>query len=203
MGKSIQKERIGPYEIFVKEFYAKMTVIHLKKKDIVKSKVRGVEIEFDHEKLATILGIHRNNGILRKRREGEDEGNRVDFGGRRSLMRQAVEGESGSGRSSMMLEEDARGSPKRSMRFSEMLHPIRFDEGQGHSESRPSGPTSREADFLKFQAEFERKRANKFHDELEKAKARKRTFSLTSPSPNQTPSLDFPYLTFPPEQLLY
>ncbi|GAB2302422.1 hypothetical protein Dimus_036433, partial [Dionaea muscipula] len=27
----------------------------LKKKDIVKSKVRGVEIEFDHEKLATIL----------------------------------------------------------------------------------------------------------------------------------------------------
>ncbi|GAB2297620.1 hypothetical protein Dimus_031712, partial [Dionaea muscipula] len=56
-------ERIGPYEIVVKEFYAKMTVIHLKKKDVVKSKVRGVEVEFDHEKLATILGIHRNNGI--------------------------------------------------------------------------------------------------------------------------------------------
>ncbi|GAB2278110.1 hypothetical protein Dimus_012808 [Dionaea muscipula] len=35
----------------------------------------------------------------------------------------------------------------------------------------PLGPTSREADFLKFQAEFERKRANRFHDELEKAKA--------------------------------
>ncbi|GAB2266127.1 hypothetical protein Dimus_001150 [Dionaea muscipula] len=29
----------------------------LKKKDIVKSKVRGVEIEFDHEKSATILSI--------------------------------------------------------------------------------------------------------------------------------------------------
>ncbi|GAB2283534.1 hypothetical protein Dimus_018040 [Dionaea muscipula] len=40
-----------------------MTVIHLKKKDIVKSKVRGVEVEFDHEKLATILGIPGNNGI--------------------------------------------------------------------------------------------------------------------------------------------
>ncbi|GAB2286479.1 hypothetical protein Dimus_020878, partial [Dionaea muscipula] len=38
----------------VKEFYAKMTVIHLKKKDIVKSKVRGIEMEFDHEKLAII-----------------------------------------------------------------------------------------------------------------------------------------------------
>ncbi|GAB2270887.1 hypothetical protein Dimus_005751 [Dionaea muscipula] len=47
----------------VKEFYAKMSVIHLKKKDIVKSKVRGVDIEFDHEKLATILGIPGNNGI--------------------------------------------------------------------------------------------------------------------------------------------
>ncbi|GAB2301633.1 hypothetical protein Dimus_035663 [Dionaea muscipula] len=40
-----------------------MSVIHLKKKDIVKSKVRGVDIEFDHEKLATILGIPGNNGI--------------------------------------------------------------------------------------------------------------------------------------------
>ncbi|GAB2268748.1 hypothetical protein Dimus_003695 [Dionaea muscipula] len=34
-----------------------MTMIHSKKKDVVKSKVRGVEVEFDHEKLAKILGI--------------------------------------------------------------------------------------------------------------------------------------------------
>ncbi|GAB2298158.1 hypothetical protein Dimus_032229, partial [Dionaea muscipula] len=40
-----------------------MSVIHLKKKDVVKSKVRGVEIQFDHEKLAIILGIPGNNGI--------------------------------------------------------------------------------------------------------------------------------------------
>ncbi|GAB2302597.1 hypothetical protein Dimus_036600, partial [Dionaea muscipula] len=38
------------------EFYAKMSVVHLKKRDVVKSKVRGVDMEFDHEKLATILG---------------------------------------------------------------------------------------------------------------------------------------------------
>ncbi|GAB2286486.1 hypothetical protein Dimus_020885 [Dionaea muscipula] len=201
-----------------------MTVTHLKKKDVVKSKVRGVDLEFDNEKLATILGVPGKNGIceyikevweeskytkpleitkrfandatiMKARRvrsvemkpsrrfihftvmknviprfgkrdtsklhgfdiygslngkevsryatsddethelcdlhegsgenrrrdddeaaqeeeaEGEDEGNRVDFGGRRSLMRQADEGESGSGRSSMMLEEEARGSP--------------------------------------------------------------------------------------------
>ncbi|GAB2267886.1 hypothetical protein Dimus_002862 [Dionaea muscipula] len=40
-----------------------MSVVHLKKKDVVKSKVRGVEMEFDHEKLATILGVPRTNGI--------------------------------------------------------------------------------------------------------------------------------------------
>ncbi|GAB2294666.1 hypothetical protein Dimus_028862 [Dionaea muscipula] len=40
-----------------------MSVIHLKKKDVLKSKVRGVEMEFDHEKLATIIGIPGNNGI--------------------------------------------------------------------------------------------------------------------------------------------
>ncbi|GAB2269117.1 hypothetical protein Dimus_004046 [Dionaea muscipula] len=40
-----------------------MTVTHLKKKDVVKSKVRGVDSEFDHERLATILGVHGKNGI--------------------------------------------------------------------------------------------------------------------------------------------
>ncbi|GAB2268675.1 hypothetical protein Dimus_003626 [Dionaea muscipula] len=47
----------------VKEFYAWMTVIHLKKKDVVKISVKGVAIEFDHLKLASILGIPGNNGI--------------------------------------------------------------------------------------------------------------------------------------------
>ncbi|GAB2276054.1 hypothetical protein Dimus_010796 [Dionaea muscipula] len=47
----------------VKEFYAQMTVIHLKKKDVMKSNVKGVAIEFDHLKLASILGIPSNNGI--------------------------------------------------------------------------------------------------------------------------------------------
>ncbi|GAB2284174.1 hypothetical protein Dimus_018641 [Dionaea muscipula] len=47
----------------VKEFYARMTVIHLKKKDVVKTSVKRVFIEFDHLKLASILGIPGNNGI--------------------------------------------------------------------------------------------------------------------------------------------
>ncbi|GAB2301406.1 hypothetical protein Dimus_035432 [Dionaea muscipula] len=40
-----------------------MTVTHLKKKDVVKSSVKGVVIEFDHDKLASILGVPRSNGI--------------------------------------------------------------------------------------------------------------------------------------------
>ncbi|GAB2278726.1 hypothetical protein Dimus_013401 [Dionaea muscipula] len=47
----------------VKEFYARMTLTHLKNKDVVKTSVRGVAIEFDHLKLASILGIPGNNGI--------------------------------------------------------------------------------------------------------------------------------------------
>ncbi|GAB2281367.1 hypothetical protein Dimus_015963 [Dionaea muscipula] len=47
----------------VKEFYAKMTVIHIKKKDVVKSSVKGVAIEFDHDKLTSILGVPGKNGI--------------------------------------------------------------------------------------------------------------------------------------------
>ncbi|GAB2295398.1 hypothetical protein Dimus_029570 [Dionaea muscipula] len=47
----------------VKEFYAKLTMSHNRKKDVAKSEVRGVEIEFDHTMLASILGIPSNNGI--------------------------------------------------------------------------------------------------------------------------------------------
>ncbi|GAB2266328.1 hypothetical protein Dimus_001342 [Dionaea muscipula] len=53
----------------VKEFYARMTAIHLKKKDVVKSSVKGIAIEFDHFKLASILGIPGNNGIYKKGEE--------------------------------------------------------------------------------------------------------------------------------------
>ncbi|GAB2301775.1 hypothetical protein Dimus_035800 [Dionaea muscipula] len=49
--------------ISVKEFYAKMKVTHLRKKDVIKSSVKGIDIEFDHERLATILGVPGRNGI--------------------------------------------------------------------------------------------------------------------------------------------
>ncbi|GAB2290762.1 hypothetical protein Dimus_025034 [Dionaea muscipula] len=98
-----------------------MTVIHLKKKDIVKSSVKGVAVEFDHEKSASILGIPETMGS-----EVVEEA--------------AVEGESGSGEKFYDAEDKDQSSPE-------------------VNEEIPAA------------AEFERKRANRFHADLEKAKA--------------------------------
>ncbi|GAB2296103.1 hypothetical protein Dimus_030240 [Dionaea muscipula] len=47
----------------VKEFYASLTMVHYREKKVARSRVRGVEIEFDSMRLASILGIPGNNGI--------------------------------------------------------------------------------------------------------------------------------------------
>ncbi|GAB2278257.1 hypothetical protein Dimus_012947 [Dionaea muscipula] len=130
-----------------------MTVIHLKKKDIVKSSVKGVAVEFDHEKLASILGIPGNNGIL--------------------VEEAAVEGESGSGEKFYDAEDKDQGSPEANEEIPVAVPQSSAQQKeQGTSGVDPSCPTGRipEAELLKFQAEFERKRANKFHADLEKAK---------------------------------
>ncbi|GAB2292331.1 hypothetical protein Dimus_026578 [Dionaea muscipula] len=179
-----------------------MTVIHLKKKDVVKSKVRGVEVEFDHEKLATILGIPGNNGICeyvkevweeskyikpleitRRRRdddedapeeeaEDEDEGNKDDFDWEAVIDEATVEGESGLGEKFYDAEEEAQGSPDLHDEIPAEAPPsLAQQKDKGIAGVDPSSHPGREAEFLKFQAEFERKRANRFHDDLEKAKA--------------------------------
>ncbi|GAB2273494.1 hypothetical protein Dimus_008286 [Dionaea muscipula] len=61
--ENLFKKRMLVHVDAVKEFYAKMTVIHLKKNDVVKSSVKGIGIEFDHERLATILGVPGRTGI--------------------------------------------------------------------------------------------------------------------------------------------
>ncbi|GAB2288200.1 hypothetical protein Dimus_022542 [Dionaea muscipula] len=148
----------------VKEFYAKMSVIHLKKKDIVKSKVRGVEIEFDHEKLATILGIHGNNGICEYVKDVWEESKYIKpleitrrFANNETLTATRREVErtrrrDNDGDAPEVEAEDKDEGNKddfelgggRSSRLSEALDEIpaklhRFDsaEGQGHSESTP------------------------------------------------------------------
>ncbi|GAB2285941.1 hypothetical protein Dimus_020370, partial [Dionaea muscipula] len=47
----------------IKEFYARLTLVHYKKKDVARSRVRGVDIEFDNLRLASILGVPGNNSI--------------------------------------------------------------------------------------------------------------------------------------------
>ncbi|GAB2288102.1 hypothetical protein Dimus_022446 [Dionaea muscipula] len=47
----------------IKEFYARLTMVHFKKKEVARSQVRGVDIEFDNFRLASILSIPGNNGI--------------------------------------------------------------------------------------------------------------------------------------------
>ncbi|GAB2266263.1 hypothetical protein Dimus_001282 [Dionaea muscipula] len=196
-----------------------MTVIHLKKKDVVKSKVRGVEVEFDHEKLATILGIPGNNGIceyvkdvweeskyikpleitrrfannetLTSRRRVEEkteegmmilmfqaeeevekeEENRIGFDWEAVIDEAATEGESGSGEKFYDAEDENQGSPEVQEEIPAAAPSSAQQQDKEPSGVDPSGPTGREAEFLKFQAEFERKRANQFHDDLEKAKA--------------------------------
>ncbi|GAB2299769.1 hypothetical protein Dimus_033823 [Dionaea muscipula] len=208
-----------------------MSVVHLKKRDVVKSKVRRVDMEFDHEKLATILGVPGKNGICEyikdvweeskytkpleitrrfandgnlmaarrvkengiwwigsgenRRRdddvdapeeeaEEEDEGNKDDFDWEAVVEEAAVEGESGSGEKFYDAEDKDQGSP-------EVHEEIPAAAPQSSAQQKeqetsgvdPSSPPSRipEAVMTKLQAEFERKRANRFLADLEKAKA--------------------------------
>ncbi|GAB2283544.1 hypothetical protein Dimus_018050 [Dionaea muscipula] len=119
-----------------------MTVSHLKKRDVIKSSVKGISIEIDHERLATILGVPGRNGICEYIK--------------------GVWEESSGGRRARCETPAAPAVPASSSAQQKDKEPSGVD---------PSGPTGREAEFLKFQAEFERKRANQFHDDLEKAKA--------------------------------
>ncbi|GAB2266465.1 hypothetical protein Dimus_001473 [Dionaea muscipula] len=185
-----------------------MTVIHIKKKDIVKSSVKGVAVEFDHERLASILGIPGNNGICEyvkdvwkeskyikpleitrsgenRRRdddvdapegeaEEEEEGNQDDFDWEAVIDEAAVEGESGSGDKFYDAEDKEQDSPAENEEISAAVPQSSAQQKeQGASGVDPSCPTGRipEAVMTKLQAEFERKRANRFLADLEKAKA--------------------------------
>ncbi|GAB2273278.1 hypothetical protein Dimus_008078 [Dionaea muscipula] len=204
-----------------------MTVIHLKKKDIVKSSVKGVAVEFDHEKLASILGIPGNNGIsfgvplvnkkgeepkkydyfeetfltmCKLRREDgvwwigsgenrriddnvdapegeaekEEERNQDDFDWEAVIEEAAVEGESGSGEKFYDAEDKDQSSPKANEEI-----PAAVPQGSAQQKEQdtsgvdPSCPTGRipEVEMTRLRVEFERKRANRFLADLEKAKA--------------------------------
>ncbi|GAB2303117.1 hypothetical protein Dimus_037112 [Dionaea muscipula] len=104
--------------------------------------------------------------------EDEDEGNKDDFDWEAVIDEATVEGESGSGEKFYDAEEEAQGSPDLHDEIPAEAPPCSAQQkDKGIAGVDPSSHTGREAEFLKFQAEFERKRANQFHDDLEKAKA--------------------------------
>ncbi|GAB2288527.1 hypothetical protein Dimus_022857 [Dionaea muscipula] len=88
-------------------------------------------------------------------------------------MKQLLRGNLAQERSFMMLRIRIKALQKCKKRFQRRLTKFDSVKEQTASGVDPSCPTGRipEAELLKFQAEFERKRANRFHDELEKAKA--------------------------------
>ncbi|GAB2298283.1 hypothetical protein Dimus_032352, partial [Dionaea muscipula] len=61
-GKTSSKEE-AMHTVCCKEFYANLAVFIYKKKEIAKSRVKGVEIEFDSMKLASITGCAGHAGI--------------------------------------------------------------------------------------------------------------------------------------------
>ncbi|GAB2279213.1 hypothetical protein Dimus_013863 [Dionaea muscipula] len=131
-----------------------MTVTHLKKKDVVKSKVRGVDLEFDHEKLATILGSGENRrrdddgDAPEVEAEDEDEGNKDDFDWEAVIDEATVEGESGSGEKFYDAEEEAQGSPDLHDEIPAEAPPSSAQQQeQGTAGVDPSSHTRREVEF--------------------------------------------------------
>ncbi|GAB2286571.1 hypothetical protein Dimus_020968 [Dionaea muscipula] len=143
--------------------------------------------DFFEETFLTMCKLTRENGIWwigsgeNRRRdddevapeeeaEDEDEGNKDEFGGKVVIDEATIEGESGSDDrfydARVEVEEPVM-KHKRHERF--RLH-LRLDDKIKNLRSRPLGSNAQKAEFTKF-SEFERKRANQFHDDLEKAKA--------------------------------
>ncbi|GAB2268286.1 hypothetical protein Dimus_003260 [Dionaea muscipula] len=102
-----------------------MVVTHLKKRDVVKSSVKGVAIEFDHDKLASILGVPGKNKICEYIKDVWEESKYTKpleitrrFANDETLMAArrvdevATEGESGSSEKFYDAEDEVQGSPE-------------------------------------------------------------------------------------------
>ncbi|GAB2303220.1 hypothetical protein Dimus_037217 [Dionaea muscipula] len=129
----------------------------------------------------------------------KEEENRTGFDWEARIDEAATEGESGRERSFMMPRMRICALRKNKKRFQRRT-PLRSHQAAGIVvlQSRPSGPTAEKPNFRNSSAEFERKRANKFHDDPEKAKAENADFYPYSTKLKPNPILSFSYLPFPP-----
>ncbi|GAB2293016.1 hypothetical protein Dimus_027238 [Dionaea muscipula] len=144
---------------------------HNRKKDVAKSKVRGVEIVFDHLQLASILGIPGNNGICEYTKEVWEESKYTKpleitrrFTNDESIMEaRRVK--------SVEMKPFQRASDRDSSDSAIQAPSTVQQKVTETSGVDPSCPTGRipEAVMNEIQAEFERARANRFQADLEKA----------------------------------
>ncbi|GAB2280981.1 hypothetical protein Dimus_015598 [Dionaea muscipula] len=162
----------------VKEFYAKLKMRHNRKKDVAKSKVRGVEIEFDHLKLASILGVLGNNGICEYIKEVWEESKYTKpleitrrFANDETIMA-ARRGESGSGEKFYDAEDEI----QEPAAVVEEVPAVVAQASTQQKETEAAGvdplsPSGRIPEIVmnKLQAEFERARADRIQADLEKA----------------------------------
>ncbi|GAB2301320.1 hypothetical protein Dimus_035351 [Dionaea muscipula] len=141
-----------------------MTVIHLKKKDVVKTR-SGENRRRDNapEEEGPTENVH----------EEEEEG-QTDFDWEAIVDEAAVQGELGSGEKFYDAEDEVQGSPE----VNDEIPAVVTQASAQQKETTPSGADPSvasgripESVMNKLQAEFERARANRFQADLEKAQA--------------------------------
>ncbi|GAB2271197.1 hypothetical protein Dimus_006041 [Dionaea muscipula] len=146
-----------------------MTVTLLKKKDIVKSSVKGVVIEFDHDKLASILGVPGNNGICEYIKDVWEESK---YTKPLEITRRFANDETLTARRRVKSENS-----KPFQRFIHFLVMKNVVPGFGKRDTSnfiyhvQADKREWQAVMNKLQADFERERANRIQADLEKAQA--------------------------------
>ncbi|GAB2273812.1 hypothetical protein Dimus_008586 [Dionaea muscipula] len=177
-----------------KEFYARLTMSHYKKKEVARSSVRGVDIEFDSERLVSILGIPGNNGIceyikealvrigegmmrlmLRQKRKRRKKRLRMQILiGKRWLMRLLFSGSDDQFFDAQVdAEEPATEAPAVPAFLASPGDSTNVQKEPATAGVDPSAPTGSipDAIFSSLQADFERACANRIQADLEKAQA--------------------------------
>ncbi|GAB2276194.1 hypothetical protein Dimus_010928 [Dionaea muscipula] len=129
--------------------------------------------------------------LRRKKKKRKKKGIRMTLVGRAVIDEATIEGESGSDDRFYDARSRGRRTGDETQRHGDPKLHLDSAKDREHCGVDPSGPTSEEAEFTKFEAKFERKRANRFHDDLEKAKRENAGLLAYSLSPDQTQSLDF------------
>ncbi|GAB2297659.1 hypothetical protein Dimus_031748 [Dionaea muscipula] len=156
-----------------KEFYANLTMFHYKKHEVARSRVRGVDIEFDSMRRRD----EEEAALVENEEVNEEEELQQDFDWEAVIDEAALQGESGSDDkfydAEVEIEEPAAEAP---------AVPV-FPASPGDSTNMqkepatlgvdPSAPTGSISDsvFGSLQVDFERTRANRIKADLKRAQA--------------------------------